>query len=72
MASMEQRMRALEEEVAELKAKLVKTASTKRPWWEISRIFAGDPDFLEAMRLGREYREASRPKSKHTSSAPHA
>lgn len=63
MASMEQRMKALEEEVAQLKTKLAKTASPRRPWWkEIAGIFAGDPDFLEAMRLGREYRESLRHK----------
>ena len=57
------RVEALEAEVALLKAKLERGPSTK-PWWEqIWGSFAGDPAFQEAMRLGRQYREAQRPKS---------
>jgi len=65
MASMEKRMKAIEEEIAELKAQVSDSIPPKKPWWkEIAGMFAGDPDFLEAMRLGREYRESLRPKPK--------
>ena len=34
-----------------------------RPWPEkIFGTFANDPDYEEAMRLGREYRESTKPK----------
>lgn len=39
-------------------------ASPRRPqkrWWrEIAGTFANNPDFEEAMRLGREYRESQK------------
>jgi len=57
---LEDRVAALEAEVARLKRKL-----DSRPWTEkIAGIFANDPAFEEAMRLGREYRESLRPKPK--------
>lgn len=34
--------------------------------------FAGDPIYLEAMKLGREYRESLRPKAKAKRKAPNA
>lgn len=59
----EQRLAALEAEVADLKQKLAAPQPESKPWWEkIVGTFADDPDFLEAMRLGREYRESLRPK----------
>ena len=61
---LEDRVAALETEVAELK-RIVGDSNSKEPWWKrIAGTFAGDPAFLEAMRLGREYRESLRPKSK--------
>ena len=54
---------ALEAEVAWLKAQLGGAAGQQYPWWkEIAGIFADDPAFEEAMRLGREWRESFRPK----------
>jgi hypothetical protein len=56
------RVAMLEAEVARLKRKL---KIDSRPWTEkIAGIFANDPAFEEAMRLGREYRESLRPKSR--------
>lgn len=47
----EQRLRALEKDMATLKA----GAKVDNPWWnEIAGVFANDPLFEEAVRLGRE------------------
>ncbi len=60
----ELRVAALEAEVARLKEQLEKVAPSKGDWLdEIYGAFANDPDFEEAMRLGREYRESLRPKA---------
>lgn len=55
-AQIELRLATLEAEVSRLKQKL----EASRPHWvdEVYGAFADDPDFLEAMRLGREYRES--------------
>jgi hypothetical protein len=53
---MEQRLADLEAEVKRLKIK-VDQSSPDQPWWEeIAGTFADNPDYDEAMRLGREYR----------------
>ena len=58
------RVAALEADVGRLKRKL---KIDSRPWTEkIEGIFANDPAFEEAMRLGREYRESLRHKSRKT------
>ena len=63
MPSIEQRMKALEEEVAQIKARLERKGKTTVDWLDkIWGSFANDPIYDEAMRLGREYREAQRPK----------
>jgi hypothetical protein len=59
----ELRVAALEAEVARLKRQLESPAQTKEHWVDkVYGAFADDPDFLEAMRLGRKYRESLRPK----------
>ena len=63
-AKLEDRVTALEAEVARLKEKLESAANSSKPWWEqIAGTFANDPVYEEAMRLGREYRESQRPKA---------
>ncbi len=62
-AELEARIVALEAEVARLRAIVEKPAEPEEPWWEkYAGSWANDPDFDEAMRLGREYRESLRPK----------
>ena len=59
--SLEKRVAALEAEVAQLKQERG-NAQVEVPWWEkIWGTFKDDPDYQEAMRLGREYRQAQRP-----------
>ena len=60
---LEQRLAALEAEVAKLKQNNGSKAEPEVPWWEkIYGIFEGDPHFKEAVELGRKYRESFRPK----------
>ncbi len=61
-ARLEQRVAALETEVARLKRKL-EEQETIRPWWEqIAGTFQHDPLYERAMRLGQHYRQSLRPK----------
>jgi len=62
-ADLETRVSALEAELAKLKAEISTSSGRQGLWWdEISGIFANDPAFEEAMRLGRKWRESFRPK----------
>lgn len=68
-AQLEERLMALETEVAQLKSRLADSAKPNEeatddlPWWEkIAGRFANDPIYDEAMALGRAYRESLRPK----------
>ena len=61
--SLEERVAMLEEEVARLKQERASATGAAEPWWEeIRGTFKDDPHYVEAMRLGREYRESLRPK----------
>ena len=56
----EERLAALEREVAELKRQLPPMEPVFQHWWEIAAgTFADDPAFEEAMELGRQYRKSS-------------
>jgi hypothetical protein len=62
LASLENRVQALETELAELKKRLEQPPD-QEPWWKkISGAFRGDQEFLKAMELGRKWRESARPK----------
>jgi hypothetical protein len=63
-ASVEERLTAIEKELAQLKQQLAKDKTEPAiPWWEkIFGTFADSEGYEEAMRLGREYRESLRPK----------
>ena len=64
VASIEERVAALEVEVARLKQQIEALNKPSGPWWqEVCGTFENDPMFEEAMRLGREYRESLRPKA---------
>ena len=59
--NLEERLAAVEKDLARLN-KLTEQAN--KPWWEeIVGTFTNDPIYEEAMRLGREWREAQRPKA---------
>jgi hypothetical protein len=61
--TLEERMTAVEGELAQLKQQLqTATPAAPRPWWEkIAGTFAQSEHYDAAMRLGREYRESLRP-----------
>jgi len=59
--SLQDRVSALEAEVAQLKAQLNQSASWVDKIWG---TFANDPLHEEAMRLGKQYRESLRPKAR--------
>jgi hypothetical protein len=62
--SVENRLAALEAEVAQLKGEI---KEPPRPWWqEWAGAFLNDPWFEKAMNHGRQYRESLRPKKSKT------
>ena len=54
--TLEKRVDELEQKLAELNARLDREPRVKNPWRTFG-AFQDDPDFEEATRLGREYRE---------------
>ena len=64
VASIEERVAALEIEVARLKQQIEAVTKPADPWWqETYGTFADDPLHEVAMKAGREYRESLRPKA---------
>ncbi len=61
--TLEERMAAMEQELARIKQQLHSQAVPPPiPWWEkIAGTFAESEHYDEAMRLGREYRQSLRP-----------
>lgn len=61
--TLENRIAIIEAELETLKRKMENKEATKpRGWRSVVGVFANDPEFEEAMRLGCEYRESLRPK----------
>jgi hypothetical protein len=59
-ADIERRLARLEREVRELRMQVDSLIHTK-PWWEsIAGTFERDPIYEMAMKLGRQYRRASK------------
>jgi len=60
--SVESRLTALEKELAQIKQQLQSNKiDATIPWWQqISGVFKDSPEFEEAVRLGKEWREAQR------------
>jgi len=57
--TVEERLRALECDVAELKQRATNGKKSENSGWDaILGTFADCPEFDEAMRLGREYRDS--------------
>jgi hypothetical protein len=65
LAEMEQRLVALEQQVAALRTRVAPTPGQQYAWWHLDAgRFANDPVFDEIVRLGQEYRESLRPKER--------
>ena len=59
------RLEMVEKQVLELKYQLPLADELKRPWLErIYGAFEGNDVFLEAMEIGKKYRESQRPKAR--------
>jgi len=59
VTELEERLRRLETEVEALKKERARVVPDTKPWWEqISGVFKDSPEFEEAVRLGREWRES--------------
>jgi len=59
---LEQRLAVVEAELKKIKAN---NGTLEKPWWENwFGAFENDPIFEEAMKLGREWRNGDKPKSK--------
>ena len=58
--TLEERVTAMEQEIAQLKQQLQanKPATEPHPWEKIFGVFKDSPEFEEAVRLGREWRES--------------
>ena len=56
------RIAKLEEQISQLERQVNTVPASSEAWWKkIVGVYRDDPEFEEAMRLGREYRESQRP-----------
>jgi hypothetical protein len=62
--NLEERVAALEAEVAQLKDQIVNRGAKKAGWEAIVGTFLNDPYYEKAMKYGRQYRDSLRPKRK--------
>jgi hypothetical protein len=61
MSELENRVAAIEQELAEIK-KTLRGNGDSKPWWErIAGTFHGSAEYQEAMQLGAEYRKSLHP-----------
>ena len=68
-AQIESRLIAREREVARLKAQIALAPNRGNNWVEaVAGTFANDSVFDDAMRLGRQWRQAQRPRSRRSKS----
>lgn len=59
VTEMEERLTRLEAEVEALKRKRAESDAAQKPWWEdIRGTFKDDAAYVEAARLGREWRQS--------------
>jgi hypothetical protein len=59
---LEERLSELEKRVRRIEERSGVSCEENAPWWrKIAGRFRDNPEFDEAMRLGREYRESLRP-----------
>ena len=67
--TLQQRVAALERQVASLQQRQKPNAPAGREWLDdLYGAFAGDAIFQQAMKLGRSYRNSLRPRSRKTKS----
>jgi hypothetical protein len=60
--TVESRLTELEIRIGQIERGLLESGSEPLPWWRrIAGRFKDNPEFDEAMRLGREYRNSLRP-----------
>jgi hypothetical protein len=60
--TIEERLSDLEKRVHKIEDKFGNASNADPPWWrKIAGRFKNNPEFDEAMRLGKEYRESLRP-----------
>jgi hypothetical protein len=71
VVTVEERLTTLETEVAQLKARVAaEKPPSAIPWWQQRfGAFADSPEYEEATRLGREYRESLRPEDEANETA---
>lgn len=62
--SIEERLAAVEAEIARLKDQIIDRGAKKAGWEAMVGAFLNDPYFEKAMKYGRQYRESLRPKKK--------
>ena len=69
--TVEERLATLETEVEQLKARFAaEKPLSDVPWWEQRfGVFAESPEYEEATRLGREYRESLRAEDEESETA---
>ena len=62
--TIEERLAILEQKVARFVPAEPDAATPQTAWWKkIVGVYKDDPEFAEAERLGREYRESLRPQT---------